>query len=81
MKKKNFNIVRYFIDGKVVKGTFITKSDAGYMMEKGIMPSSIAHNGGGGKSIWFDLDITPRPFKITEYDYEDELDEDELDEE
>jgi hypothetical protein len=51
------------------------------MMEKGIMPSKIARNGADGKSVWFDLDITPRPFEVTEYDYEDEFDEDELDEE
>jgi len=67
MKKKNFNIVRYFIDGKVVKGTFITQRDAKYMMEKGIMPTSAAVNEAGGISKWFDMDITPhQPYPLVE---------------
>ena len=75
-KKKNFNIVRYFVNDVCVKGTHITKSDAKFMMMNGIMPSSIAYNGAGGISTWYDLDIKPRPFEKAVYD-EDDFDEDE----
>jgi hypothetical protein len=72
MKKKNFHIVRYFKNGQnCLCANFITKKEADNMMRNGIMPSSIAYNAGGGQSIWFDLDITPHPFKVTEYEYED----------
>jgi hypothetical protein len=71
-KKKNFNIVRYFKNGKnCLCANFISKKEADRMMEMGIMPSKIANNSGGGKSVWFDLDIKPHPFEITEYQFED----------
>ena len=58
--KKNFFIIRYFINDKCIKATFTTKKDANHMMSVGISPTSTSENEAGGITTWFDLDITIR---------------------
>ena len=59
-KRKNFKVVRYFVDGIVLCSNLITNKESDEMRANGIFPTSIGVNELNGITVYYDLDIINR---------------------
>jgi len=61
MKKKNYYIVRFYLNGKIHSALSIMKKD-----RKQFFPfaTSVTDNEGGGITMWFDIHIDPNFKKL-----------------
>lgn len=57
MKKKNFNIVRFYLNDQVQFAQEISRKDVTKYAD---FMESIAHNNAGGITMWFRIDIEPK---------------------
>ena len=57
MKKKNFRIVRYYLNGEVQLGQKISVKQSMYFTD---YLEKIVHNEAGGLTYWYRIDIQPK---------------------